>query len=216
MAHIHKFDQFLNESFNGKELEDKAKNLWKFATIAEREALCKSEKQANSNWDDLSDTISWIKKNPGHGRLQESTSDIESKIEALEDVIDKKTEEFDKKWFTEENLQKLKSKSAESGFDDYNKKKSEYVGKKNLEDLKKLRTELRMTKEPKLTSIPKFGDLMSLDDFIESVKSGGFIDYDGYGNYVKDGKMTDIEIYPSDVKNGNIRKEFDKIVWFNR
>ena len=57
---------------------------------------------------------------------------------------------------------------------------------------------------------------ISLKDFIECVKCGGFINYDGYGKYVKNGMETDIEIYPSDVKNKNVRKEFDKIIWFNR
>ena len=34
--------------------------------------------------------------------------------------------------------------------------------------------------------------------------------------FVENDMMTNIEIYPSDVKKGNIRKEFNKIIWFNR
>jgi hypothetical protein len=64
---------------------------------------------------------------------------------------------------------------------------------------------------------PDCGNVMSLEEFISHVNSGGFIDYDGYGNYVKDGRRTDIEIYPSDVKHGSIRsEEFDTIIWYNR
>jgi len=76
---------------------------------------------------------------------------------------------------------------------------------------------LRVTKTPTFENdIPAYGDIMSLKDFIENVKCGGFIDYDGSGNYVKDGKESDISIYPSDVKYGAIRTDFDTIVWYNR
>jgi hypothetical protein len=67
-----------------------------------------------------------------------------------------------------------------------------------------------------LSELPDYGDVMTLEHFIENVKDGGFIDYDGFGNYVKDGKMSNIEIYPSDVKHNMIRKDFDTIIWFNR
>lgn len=74
----------------------------------------------------------------------------------------------------------------------------------------------RMVKTPTYSELPTFGHVMSLEDFIDNVDCGGFIDYDGYGNYVKDGKTTDIDIHPSDVKHGAIRKDFDTIVWYNR
>jgi len=85
-----------------------------------------------------------------------------------------------------------------------------------LGQLTKLETKLRMEKTPEFSKLSDFGSVMTLADFIENVKCGGFIDYDGYGHYVKDGKESDIEIYPSDVKKGNIRKDFDTIIWFNR
>ena len=73
-----------------------------------------------------------------------------------------------------------------------------------------------------LEKIPDYGDVMLLSDFIEDVKCGNFIDYDGNGQYIKSGEkgeedmMTNIDIYPSDIEDGVIRKEFDKIAWFNR
>jgi hypothetical protein len=67
-----------------------------------------------------------------------------------------------------------------------------------------------------LNEMPTYGDVMSLADFIESVEDGGFIDYDGHGYYVKDDKASNIMIIPSDVKFNSIRKDFDKVVWFNR
>ena len=75
---------------------------------------------------------------------------------------------------------------------------------------------IRMIKPYTLEPIPDYGVVMPLEEFIEYCKDGSFIDYDGHGSYVKDGQRTDITIYPSDVKHGVIRKEFDKIIWFNR
>jgi hypothetical protein len=68
----------------------------------------------------------------------------------------------------------------------------------------------------KYREIPTYGDVMSIDDFIGYCKSGGFIDYDGHGNYCTEDKMTDIVILPSDVKVEMVRKDFEKIIWFNR
>lgn len=75
---------------------------------------------------------------------------------------------------------------------------------------------IRMLKNPIFEPIPDYGDVMSLETFIECCKSGGFIDYDGSGNYAKDGQMSDISIHPSDVDVNMIRKDFDTVVWFNR
>lgn len=74
----------------------------------------------------------------------------------------------------------------------------------------------RMVKTPKYEDLPDYGDVMTLKKFISCCKSGGFIDYDGSGNYIKDGKMSNISISPSDIKFGNVRKDFDQIIWFNR
>jgi hypothetical protein len=80
----------------------------------------------------------------------------------------------------------------------------------------KLDREMRMIMPYELSELPDYGDVMSLEHFIECVDCGGFIDYDGYGHYVKDGKETNIEIYPSDVEYASIRLEFDTIIWYNR
>jgi len=80
----------------------------------------------------------------------------------------------------------------------------------------KLDREQRMLKTPEFKKISNYGDVMSLESFIECVKDGGFIDYDGFGRYVKDDKESDINIYPSDIGYGAVRKDFDTIIWFNR
>lgn len=80
----------------------------------------------------------------------------------------------------------------------------------------KLNREKRMLMIPEFEKLSDYGDVMSLESFIECVKSGGFIDYDGSGNYVREGKESDISIYPSDIKHGAVRKDFDTIIWFNR
>lgn len=57
--------------------------------------------------------------------------------------------------------------------------------------------------------------VMTLDDFRETVKSGGFIDYDGYASPMKDGKVHQVVVYPSDVPFFNF-EDFTHIVWYNR
>lgn len=76
--------------------------------------------------------------------------------------------------------------------------------------------ELRMLIPVEFDELPDYGTVMSLKEFIECVKSGGFIDYDGYGSYVKDGKESNITIHPSDIAYGVIREGFDTIIWYNR
>lgn len=73
----------------------------------------------------------------------------------------------------------------------------------------------------------RIGDLMTMEEFINSVKAGLFIDYDGFGNY-SDGKRVlqrtlskennyePLIVKPSDVKKGKIRKGFSHVVWYNR
>ena len=39
--------------------------------------------------------------------------------------------------------------------------------------------------------IPKYGDVIEIDEWYEYVKDGDFIDYDGCGNFAKDGLMTE-------------------------
>ena len=75
---------------------------------------------------------------------------------------------------------------------------------------------MRLIAPYKLGKIPDYGDVMTLKQFIGNVKSGGFMDYDGFGRYVKGDKESNIDIYPSDILKNEYRKDFDKIVWFNR
>lgn len=69
-----------------------------------------------------------------------------------------------------------------------------------------------------LVDIPDYGDVMPLSEWIEDVKSGGFIDYDGHGCYVtKDGKMVRNKVVrPSHLKAGLIDMSYERIIWFNR
>jgi len=82
--------------------------------------------------------------------------------------------------------------------------------------------------------IPSYGDLMTLDHFIELCRNGGFINYDGHGHYAFKDKMSNKEVHPSDVtgkyslfdmKTGKFKqhtkkpcvdKSFTHVVWFNR
>lgn len=100
---------------------------------------------------------------------------------------------------------------------DYNKPFDEYLDYISPEEnqITHLDRERRMIIPYELSDLSDYGDVMPLKDFIEHCKIGNFIDYDGFGRYVKDGKETNITIYPSDVENGEIRPDFDTIIWFN-
>ena len=82
--------------------------------------------------------------------------------------------------------------------------------------IEKVDQQIRMVREPEFSEITSRAHIMSLEDFIENVKVGNFIDYDGSGNYVRGNKESDISIYPSDVKANMIRKDFDKVAWYNK
>lgn len=130
--------------------------------------------------------------------------DTEKRIVEIQKQLDILVEKLEKK---NNNFDFEKSKSFHE-WEDYQKPESEQMAR--------LGRELRMLKIPEFEEIPEYGDVMSLEDFIDNVKAGGFIDYDGNGNYARDGKMSDIVIHPSDVRHGSIRDDFDTIVWFNR
>jgi hypothetical protein len=139
--------------------------------------------------------------------IKEELVNIEKEIDRLEDIVEKKDEEHYKKY---ENPQRDFSKLHEQY--------QEFLDNKEPEQsqLRTLYRRQRYIKPYKLSEIPNFGTVMTLDEFIGNVKCGGFINYDGFGRYIKDDMETNIEIYPSDVKNKSIRKEFDRIIWFNR
>lgn len=66
--------------------------------------------------------------------------------------------------------------------------------------------------------IPDYGRLLTIEEWIECVDGGGFIDYDGSGNYSDGKRMSNMSVSPSDVDNDQIMKneEFTHIVWFNK
>ena len=127
--------------------------------------------------------------------VSDRIKEIEKEMEEVDNLI----EEKDKKW------------DYSRPYDEY----SEYL-RPERKRYSQLFRELRQIQPYTLSELSDYGDIMSLDSFIENVNYGGFIDYDGFGIYVKDNMETGIEIYPSDVKFNAIRREFDTIIWFNR
>ena len=63
----------------------------------------------------------------------------------------------------------------------------------------------RMLRPVKLKKLSKHGRLMSLENFIENVKDGMFIDYDGWGYYVKNDTLFGRGI----VTKKNVEQAFD-------
>ena len=76
--------------------------------------------------------------------------------------------------------------------------------------------------------IPKYGDLMTMEEFIEACDCRCFIDYDGFGKYSDGIEMSDFHIYPSDVTSVDrkgccsgpsgelLTEKYSHVVWFNR
>ena len=77
-----------------------------------------------------------------------------------------------------------------------------------------------------LGPIPAYGDHMTIDEFVECVRCGGFIDYDGSGNYATADYMSSRSVSPSEVfpdnmaegheREPNLEPGWTHIVWFNR
>ena len=82
--------------------------------------------------------------------------------------------------------------------------------------IRPLSQEKRLIMDYKLRPLSDYGDVIPLKDFVSACKSGMFIDYDGHGYYVEEDQETDIIIHPSDVMSGRYRKDFNKIIWFNK
>jgi len=121
-------------------------------------------------------------------------------ITKAKEKLEKKIEKIKETWDYNKNFQEY-----ENALDPY------WYALLKLEQQEKL-----LIEDYTLEDIPFYGDVMSLEDFVQNVKSGGFIDYDGIGKYISGDKMTSIQINPSDVKANMYRKDFDKIVWFNK
>ena len=127
---------------------------------------------------------------------------IEKEIEEIEKFLSEHDDEFRGEYNQENPMQ---------SYEAYESKIRPYTSKIN-----KLDRERRLIMPAVFDEISDYGDVMTLVEFVDCVKSGGFIDYDGHGRYVKDDKESNILIYPSDVKHNSIRTDFDTIIWFNR
>lgn len=64
--------------------------------------------------------------------------------------------------------------------------------------------------------IPDYGDVYTIDVFVELCKEGSLIDYDGSGYYAYVDKMSRMNALPSKMVVGDIEKEFTHVVWFNK
>jgi hypothetical protein len=74
-----------------------------------------------------------------------------------------------------------------------------------------------------IVNIEKYdGDLMTVEEFEDSVDCGLFIDYDGFGHWcnAETNQLEDeIDVYPSDVGTLSYkaqRVQWSHILWFNR
>lgn len=121
---------------------------------------------------------------------------IQEKLESLAEIAKEKVK----------NLNVI-----ELGFEEYSN-----LWNKAWEEYTKLNKEYKLEKEYTLKSIPSYGDLLTMEEFISCVKSGGFIDSDGSGNYATKDQMSDITIRPSEIRSGVYRKDFTHVVWFNK
>jgi hypothetical protein len=61
-------------------------------------------------------------------------------------------------------------------------------------------------------------EVMTIQEFIDAVNCGAYIDYDGFGVYANDDTKSNAIVYPSDVEKGLMEKDerFTHIVWYNR
>ena len=67
-----------------------------------------------------------------------------------------------------------------------------------------------------LKPLPDYGDLMTIEEFINACKTGMFIDYDGSGRYATATEITTIDVYPSDVMKDKLDKRWTHVMWFNK
>ncbi len=63
--------------------------------------------------------------------------------------------------------------------------------------------------------VDDFAEVMTVADYIDSVKCGGFIDEDGFGYPIKDNKAnTDIWLYPSELSK--LPEDATHVAWYNK
>ena len=69
----------------------------------------------------------------------------------------------------------------------------------------------------KTRPVPNYGDMMTLEEFIDLCKCDALIDYDGHGYYAESQEIiTDVLCIPSDILNGDIKNEYQYMIWFNK
>lgn len=65
--------------------------------------------------------------------------------------------------------------------------------------------------------IPDYGELMTMKEFVDCCKMGGFIDYDGWGYYATSEAINEQKtIIPSHVMKGRYDKAYSHVLWVNR
>lgn len=67
--------------------------------------------------------------------------------------------------------------------------------------------------------IPEYGDLFTLEEFLELCESYCFVDYDGFGNYSDGENMViglDMMMLPSEFLAIGRDTVFTHVVWFNK
>jgi hypothetical protein len=72
-------------------------------------------------------------------------------------------------------------------------------------------------------NVPDFGDLITVEDWLECVEQGGFIDYDGNGDLLEkvgdDFYLIKADILPSMVTRGTLKDQLGEathVMWFNK
>lgn len=75
---------------------------------------------------------------------------------------------------------------------------------------------MTQTAIPDMSPLPEYGDLMTIEEFVDGVEHGLFTDDDGKGFYATEDEMTDIEVPISDVREGIYGHRWTHVIWFNK
>lgn len=63
--------------------------------------------------------------------------------------------------------------------------------------------------------IPEYGDVFTVEEFLQMVDMDCLIDYDGSGNPAKNGKMSKEYVYPSRARE-LLPEDATHVVWYNK
>jgi len=88
-------------------------------------------------------------------------------------------------------------------------------------DIESRESEKLIQKYAKMAEIQaqvKYGDVFAIKDFIDHVRTGGFIPYDGFGYYWDEEKQDETEFKTSfDVDELKKKaKQYKYVIWYNR